>query len=255
MDLRQLFHRKTLYLMIVAMSAMTLSMLFLSDPSTLSISSVLGVMNGVSMENFMTAASGLGLVYTLMCIMLSFFVCDDFSSGFAQNVFTVHAGKFDYISSKIASMMVGSAVLMLLSLVESLAYCAISGVAIGSVGGIVVFWLEKWLLTAPFAAAILFLSLWMRNKGLGFLFACLLGTGGLVMGLAWAFEMLHVPFASRKYTQPDKLTAAMLREFVEKIVVHAPDKSSGHRVQRIDVHYNFIGEIDLSPEYAQKTTA
>ncbi len=59
----------------------------------------------------------------------------------------------------------------------------------------------------------------------------------------------------RKYTQPDKLTAAMLREFVEKIVVHAPDKSSGHRVQRIDVHYNFIGEIDLSPEYAQKTTA
>lgn len=59
----------------------------------------------------------------------------------------------------------------------------------------------------------------------------------------------------QKYTQPDKLTAAMLREFVEKIVVHAPDKSSGHRVQRIDVHYNFIGEIDLSPEYAQKTTA
>lgn len=27
------------------------------------------------------------------------------------------------------------------------------------------------------------------------------------------------------------------------------DKSSGHRIQRIDVHYNFIGEIDFSPEY------
>ena len=49
----------------------------------------------------------------------------------------------------------------------------------------------------------------------------------------------------KKYTQPTELTPALLREFVEKIVVHAPDKSSGHRVQRIDVHDNFIGEIDF----------
>lgn len=59
----------------------------------------------------------------------------------------------------------------------------------------------------------------------------------------------------RKYTAPTELTAAMLREFVEKIVVHAPDKSSGSRVQRIDVHYNFIGEIDFSMEISKKTTA
>ncbi len=197
MDLYRLFRRKTLYIMMVAMSAMTLSMLFLADPATLSISSILGVMNGVSMDNFMSAANGLGLVYTLMCIMLSFFVCDDFSSGFAKNVFTVHSKKFDYISGKIISMMVASAVLMLLSLVESVVFCIISGISMGSIGGIIVFWIEKWLLTAPFAAAILFLSLWVRNKGLGFLFACLLGTGGLVMGVEWAFEALHFPYANQ----------------------------------------------------------
>ena len=59
-------------------------------------------------------------------------------------------------------------------------------------------------------------------------------------------------------SQPTELTPALLREFVEKIVIHAPDKSSGHRIQRIDVHYNFIGEIDFSPEFSQyskKTTA
>ena len=55
----------------------------------------------------------------------------------------------------------------------------------------------------------------------------------------------------KKYTEPTELTPALLHEFVEKVVVHAPDKSSGHRVQRIDVHYNFIGEIDFSPEYSQ----
>lgn len=55
----------------------------------------------------------------------------------------------------------------------------------------------------------------------------------------------------KKYTEPTELTPALLREFVEKVIVHAPDKSSGHRVQRIDVHYTFIGEIDLSPEYSK----
>ena len=57
----------------------------------------------------------------------------------------------------------------------------------------------------------------------------------------------------RKYTEPTELTPALLREFVEKIVVHAPDKSTGHRVQRIDIHYNFIGEIDFSPEFSRSS--
>lgn len=35
----------------------------------------------------------------------------------------------------------------------------------------------------------------------------------------------------RKYIEPTELTPALLREFVSKIVVHALDKFSGHRVQ------------------------
>lgn len=197
MDVYRLFHRKTLYVLLVAMSAIMLSMLFLTDPSTMTINSVMGVMQGVNMENFMSAASGLGLVYTLICILLSFFVCDDFSTGFAKNVFTVHANKRDYIASKILSTMLASGVMMLVSTVESVGFCVISGIELGSIGGIIVFFVEKWLLSAPFAAAILFVSLLARNKGIGFLFACLLGTGGLVMGISWAFEALHIPYASQ----------------------------------------------------------
>lgn len=55
----------------------------------------------------------------------------------------------------------------------------------------------------------------------------------------------------KKYTGPTGLTPALLREFVGKIAVHAPDQSSGHRAQRIDVHYNFIGEVDFSLEFSQ----
>ena len=31
----------------------------------------------------------------------------------------------------------------------------------------------------------------------------------------------------RKYTDPSELTPEMLRELVEKVIIHAPDKSSG----------------------------
>ena len=30
-----------------------------------------------------------------------------------------------------------------------------------------------------------------------------------------------------------------MHELVEKIVVHAPDKSSGHREQRVDIYFRF----------------
>jgi len=36
--------------------------------------------------------------------------------------------------------------------------------------------------------------------------------------------------------------------FVEKIIVHNSDWSSGHRVQQIDIHYNFVGQLDMSVE-------
>ena len=48
----------------------------------------------------------------------------------------------------------------------------------------------------------------------------------------------------RKYTAPTELTPALLREFVEKIVVHAPDKSTGDRVQEVDIYLKFIGKFD-----------
>ena len=59
----------------------------------------------------------------------------------------------------------------------------------------------------------------------------------------------------KKYTVPDKLFPELLNAFVEKIVVHAPDKSSGHRTQQIDIHYNFIGEIGLSRVIDKKEPA
>ena len=49
----------------------------------------------------------------------------------------------------------------------------------------------------------------------------------------------------RKYVGITELTPTIVNEFVKKIIVHAPDKSSGHRRQKIELVWNFIGQVNL----------
>ena len=49
----------------------------------------------------------------------------------------------------------------------------------------------------------------------------------------------------RSYTGVDALSPTILNEFIEKIVVHAPDKSSGKRKQTIEIYYNSVGIINV----------
>lgn len=52
-----------------------------------------------------------------------------------------------------------------------------------------------------------------------------------------------------KYTDFTELTSPMLNEFVEKILVHAPDRSTGERMQEVEIYLNFIGNIEVpAPE-------
>ncbi len=43
----------------------------------------------------------------------------------------------------------------------------------------------------------------------------------------------------QKYERITELTPEIMHELIEKIVVYAPDKSSGHRTQEIEIHYRF----------------
>jgi hypothetical protein len=49
----------------------------------------------------------------------------------------------------------------------------------------------------------------------------------------------------KRYTDFTELTAPVINEFVDKILVYEADKSSGKRVQRVDIHFNFIGAFDV----------
>ena len=49
----------------------------------------------------------------------------------------------------------------------------------------------------------------------------------------------------KRYTDFSVLTTPMILEFVDKIVVHAPDRSSGERTQEVDIYLKFIGKFDV----------
>ena len=52
-------------------------------------------------------------------------------------------------------------------------------------------------------------------------------------------ELVH------RYTDFTKLTTPMIHEFVDKIVVHEADKSSGDRIQQIDIYLKYVGKLDV----------
>lgn len=52
-------------------------------------------------------------------------------------------------------------------------------------------------------------------------------------------ELVH------KYTDFTELTTPMIHEFVDKIVVHEADKSTGDRIQQIDIYLKYVGKLDI----------
>ena len=49
----------------------------------------------------------------------------------------------------------------------------------------------------------------------------------------------------KRYTDFSELTTPMLNEFIEKVIVHEADKSTGDRVQKVDIYLNFIGAFTV----------
>ena len=58
---------------------------------------------------------------------------------------------------------------------------------------------------------------------------------------------------AKKYTDFSELTTPMINEFIEKIIVHAPERIDGDRVQEVEIHLRFIGQFELpAPELTEQ---
>ena len=49
----------------------------------------------------------------------------------------------------------------------------------------------------------------------------------------------------RKYTRAKKLTPRMLNELIERIEVHQAEKINGVYVQKLTIHFNCVGSIEI----------
>ncbi len=56
----------------------------------------------------------------------------------------------------------------------------------------------------------------------------------------------------KKYERITELTPEIMHELIERIIVHAPDKSSGHRTQHIEIHYRFDAAVADSMKYDKR---
>lgn len=54
---------------------------------------------------------------------------------------------------------------------------------------------------------------------------------------------------AKKYIDFSELNTPMLNEFIDKIIVHAPEKNDGDWVQEVEINLKFIGRFELpAPE-------
>jgi hypothetical protein len=59
---------------------------------------------------------------------------------------------------------------------------------------------------------------------------------------------------ARKYTEFDELTTPMINSFVDKVVVHEADKSSGERRQKVGIYLNFVGNFTVPGDEPRELT-
>ena len=58
---------------------------------------------------------------------------------------------------------------------------------------------------------------------------------------------------TEKYVDVPELTQTIVNEYIKKIVVFPPDKSSGKRQQKIKIYFNFLDEVEI-PALEQSVT-
>ena len=59
---------------------------------------------------------------------------------------------------------------------------------------------------------------------------------------------------TQKYVDVEELTQTIVNEYIKKIVVYAPDKSSGKRTQKVKIYFNFVDDVDIPIFFEPITT-
>lgn len=130
------------------------------------IASASGDSSSMSMD--LTGMCNINLIYFITGVLVCLFVSEDFRSGYAKNLFTVRAGKGDYVVSKILVGFVCGALLLSAFLAGAVLGGRISGLPfdLGTAGvsGLVMCMLSKLFLMGVFVALFLTMCVVAKQK-------------------------------------------------------------------------------------------
>lgn len=144
-DFRRMFTTRFLYIMVGICLAMPILMLVMTtslggaptDPSTdaaamdtftntwQAIGTVSGETNPMAMG--LTTMCNINMLYFFIAVLVGMFVADDFRSGYSKNIFTVRAGKANYVISKTITCFAGCVMMFLGFFVGAVLGGAIAG--------------------------------------------------------------------------------------------------------------------------------
>lgn len=198
MDFHRLLHAKVFYISLIFLTIMAISQVITGGDEA-SLEMLLGIASSSGTDDFLTSSMGSGVIFILLGIILTLFVCRDYSGGFAKNIFTVHANPWDYIGGKLLTMVTASALMLLLYTLEALVALAVTGHNLtlpGGVIGLVFFIIGKWVVSCAFSALLLLVNLLARSSAVGIIAGFLIATGGLTMGLSLMEENFNLHFLS-----------------------------------------------------------
>lgn len=123
-----------------------------------------------AMEMDMISMCNINLLYFALSALVCFFVCGDFKSGYAKNLFTVRASKLEYIVSKTLVCFLGGALMVIAFIVGSIVGGAIMNLPFdpteigASYGGVIWCILSKILLVGVFVPIYVLISVIIKQK-------------------------------------------------------------------------------------------
>lgn len=123
-----------------------------------------------------------GFFFVALYVVAVLFICSDFSSGFAKNIFSYNGGRWRYFAGKMVCMSMVCAVWIAGSMLVFRVICRICGMyfAPDEPGVYVAFFLGYLLIGAAYMAQGLFLSVMFRSEGAG-IAAAIVVPGGILI--------------------------------------------------------------------------
>lgn len=199
MDLRRMFRSKMFYIAFLCLTAGILIMIItlrtITDPElrkqavdagmtvTTTNDSDFDEIRQMSETEALCATiySG-GFFFVALYVVAVLFVCSDFSSGFAKNIFSYNGGRWRYFAGKMICMLAVCAVWIAGSILMFRVICRISGMyfAPDEPGAYAAFFLGYLLIGAAYMAQGIFISVMLRSGGAG-IAAAIVVAGGLLV--------------------------------------------------------------------------